>query len=1019
MHISIDKLTGTSNISLSLTVYFIFYVALFFCVVPSSMAKDSQQILIIHSYSQHYPWTKLQHDGFVATLNDSELGSFVFSTEHLDIKRLNYDESYKQMFSSYLESKYENFSPSLIYVTDDAALNFAASYLPDYLQSAPVIFSGVNNYEMANALDAKKFVGVVEKKDIASNIDLLSILDENVRDVLVISDASATYDSIKRELQKVLKTRPKMKVKFIEEKYLEPMLTELKQRSEKYLILTTIDGMISAEDRSVELSEVLKKIIALKKFIIISMEDAFLSDGILGGHVTDGDKQGQQAGQLAQAYFAGQSISTLTTIIDPINSYVFDYQLLEKYKLTLPEQIKSVANILNKPTSWYERFRTIIVSLCVALIFTIILILVSFVWTLSRKNKEILSRTQLIESKEQLEIERLQKVETYQEALVELSRGNFGCLDDEFGYAAKISAETLGIKQVGIWLYNNDHTDIVRQTIYVLGSGQQNVSATLHRVDFPTYFDAVDSGCSLAIDNASIDPITAELNEVYLAPNNITSMLDVPIFYQGQCMGVVCHEHIGDPRNWTPDEQEFAYAVAKNVSLSFEISKRKEIEAVLEHQAYHDALTNLPNRTLLIDRLDQAILQASRERSLVAILFFDLDNFKMINDSFGHVVGDKVLIKVSQLLRAKFREMDTIARIGGDEFVMILGAFKNVNQMTAMTSSIYDMLQSAIDIDGHQLYVTASIGVSVYPNDGASSEELIKNADAAMYHAKEAGKNSFQFYAQEMTDRAIKRIQIGSALRKAIVNEEFVVHYQPQYDVELRKLIGFEALVRWQHPEQGLLLPCEFIDIAEEIGLIVQIDRFVLVYSLRLFKKWRQQGLDVGKLSLNLSTRQLDEDNFYSEVSNSLQDNDFRPQWLTFEVTESSIMKNPKKAICLLEKLGKLGISIAIDDFGTGYSSLEYLKRLPVDKLKIDKSFVQDILKDEDDAQIVQAVIALSKSLKLKVLAEGVEEVGQMNFLLVNGCSEVQGYLYGRPMDVATIEESLSRMINFDIEMMP
>ena len=1016
MNIFGNKLMVINNTGFNLKVSIIFYIAMSYCAVPSLMAKESQQILVLHSYSQHYSWTKSQHDSFVSTLVDEELDQFVFSTEHLDTKRLDYDEPYKQMFSAYLKSKYENYTPALIYVTGDNALKFVTSYLPDNLKSAPVIFSGVNNDELISSLDVKKFVGVFEKKDIASNLDLLKVLDKKARDILVLGDASTSYDAIAREVQKVLKTKPDINAEFIEEKNLERMLTELTGRGEKYLILTTIGGMISADGKIAQLSEVLKKIVALEKFIIISMESTYLSDGVFGGYVTDGGKQGEQAGRLAKAHFAGQAISSLTMVTDSTNTYMFDYQLLEKHRFILPEQIKAVAKILNEPLSWYERFRNLILRLLVSLIFIILLLLASFVWTLLRKNKQIMSRTQLIESKEQLEIERLQKVETYQDALVKLSRGNFECLEDEFGYAAKISSETLGIKQVGIWLYNDDRTGIICQSIYVLGRGQQGVGVTLNRTDFPAYFEAVDSGRLLAIDNANTDPITAELNNAYLVPNSITSMLDVPIFYQGQCMGVVCHEHIGEQRNWTPDEQEFAYAVAKNVSLSLEISKRKEIETVLEHQAYHDALTNLPNRTLLVDRLDQAILQASRDQSLVAILFFDLDNFKIINDSFGHAIGDKVLIRVSQLLKAKFREMDTIARIGGDEFVMILRTFENVNQVTLTTTSIYDMLQNSMEIDGHELYVTASIGVSVYPSDGSNSEVLIKNADAAMYHAKESGRNGFQFYAQEMTDKAIRRIQIGSSLRKAIVNEEFVVHYQPQYDVELKKLVGFEALVRWQHPEQGLLSPYEFIEVAEEIGLIVQIDRYVMAYSLRLFKKWRQQGLDVGVLSLNLSMRQLDEDDFFKEVSRSLLDNNFRPEWLTFEVTESSIMKNPKKAIYLLEELGKLGISIAIDDFGTGYSSLGYLKRLPVDKLKIDKSFVRDVLKDEGDAQIIQAVIALSKSLKLKVIAEGVEEAAQMDFLLANGCSEVQGYLYGRPMDVTTIEKSLSKMINFDFD---
>jgi diguanylate cyclase (GGDEF)-like protein len=1000
------------NTSSILKVGLIFSIVMSYYAVPSAMAKESQQILVLHSYNQHYPWTQSQHDSFVSTLDDNELEPVIFNTEHLDTKRLNYDKPYKEMFSSYLTSKYEGYAPALIYVTDDNALDFVTRYLPDNLKSVPVIFSGINNYKLINSLDANKFVGVFEKKEIIPNLDLLDMLDKNVRDILVVGDASNTYDAIKREVQKVLETKPEIKAEFIENKNLNKILSELKGRSEKYLILTTIGGVTSADWKVVPLTEVLNKIVALDKFIIISMEDAYLSDGILGGYVTNGAKQGEQAGRLAKAYLAGQSISNLSMITDHMNTYIFDYQLLEKYQFTLPEHIKAVARILNEPISWYQRYSNLILSLTLL----ILVLLASFVWTLSRKNKQIMSRTKLIETKEQLEIERLRKVETYQDALVELSKGNFKCLVDEFEHATKISSQTLGIKQVGIWLYNDDRTGIVCESIYVLGHGIKDAGATLNRRDFPTYFEAVDSGRLLAIHNVNTDPITAELTDTYLLPNNITSMLDAPIFNQGECMGVVCHEHTGDQREWTADEQEFAYAVAKNVSLSLEISKRKEIETILEHQAYHDALTNLPNRALLVDRLDQAILLASRNQALVAILFFDLDNFKTINDSFGHSMGDKVLIRVSQLLKAKFREMDTIARIGGDEFVIILHTFENVNQVTATTSSIYDVLQKPMEIDGHELYVTASIGVSVYPNDGSSSDILITNADSAMYHAKEAGKNTFQFYTQEMTENVINRTQMGSSLRKAIANEEFVVHFQPQYDVALKQLIGFEALVRWQHPEQGLLSPYYFLEIAEEIGLIVQIDRYVMAYSLRLFKKWRQQGLDVGVLSLNLSMRQLDEDDFFSEVSSSLLDNDFRPEWLSFEVTESSIMKNPKKAIYLLEQIGKLGISIAIDDFGTGYSSLAYLKRLPVDKLKIDKSFVQDVLKDDGDAQIIQAVIALSKSLKLKVIAEGVEEAAQMDFLLANGCSQAQGYLYGKPMDVATLEKSLPNMINFDLD---
>jgi diguanylate cyclase (GGDEF)-like protein len=1005
------------NIPSALKACYLAFITLAACAVQNSVAADSRQIFILDSYSHHYPWTKVQHDSFESTVNDGSLGAIAFQTEQLDTKRVNYDAQYKESFTEYLIAKYKGYKPDLIYVTDDDALDFVSNHLPDTFGSVPVIFSGINNFELIGSLDPNRFVGVFEKKEIAPNLELLGALDKNVRDVVVVGDGSTTYDAIKREMKKALATQSKISAHYIADQNLDRVLSQLKERNEKYLILTTIGGMVSSDEKVASLDEVLTRIVDLKKFIIISMEDSYMHEGVFGGYLADGSQQGKQAGLLANAYLSGRPISSLSMITDHMNTYVFDHRLLEKYAFTLPEHIADVAKITHLPISWYDRYRSEIGNLLVSLVIVISVLLASFVWVLSRKNRQIMSRTKLLETKESLEIERLQKVERFQDALVELSRGHFESLTDEFGHVAKISSETLCVKQVGVWLYNDDRTGIVCHAIYHLENGFGEAGVTLNRTDYPSYFNAVDTGKMLAIHDAQTDPITAELTDGYLIPNNISSMLDVPIFYQGECMGVVCHEHIGDQRDWSLDEQEFAYAVAKNVSLSLEISKRKEIETVLEHQAYHDALTNLPNRTLLVDRLNQAILQASRNDTIVAILFFDLDNFKIINDSFGHIVGDKVLVTVSQLLKEKFRGMDTVARIGGDEFVMILHPFETVDQVTTTTASICELLQAPIEIDGHELYATASIGVSVYPNDGSSAEALIKNADAAMYHAKEGGRNSFQFYAQEMTDKAMARITIGTALRKAVVNEEFVVHYQPQYDVTLKKLVGFEALVRWQHPERGLVSPYEFIGVAEEIGLIVDIDRYVMQASLSLFKQWRQQGLDVGVLSLNLSMRQLEQDDFFTEVSRRLEEHDFRPEWLGFEVTEGSIMKNPQKAIRLLEKLSALGISIAIDDFGTGYSSLEYLKRLPVDKLKIDRSFVKDVLEDEGDALIIQAVIALSRSLKLNVIAEGVEEPGQMDFLIKNGCSEVQGYLYGKPMDVASIEKSLGDMINFDLDL--
>lgn len=990
-------------------------LGLAFLIHPASAKVHSDNInhiFVLHSYGQQYPWTESQHQGFLSALDQTKASNFLVSTEHLDTKRLSYDAAYQEMFKGYLEHKYPDYQPDLVYVTDDNALDFATRFLIKQFPFAPVIFSGVNNLDAIRQLDLERFVGVYEHKEIQPNLNLLRILEPNLESVLIVGDASETHLAIKLEVTRELENQSSIKPVFIESNQLDELVRQLELHPEKYIVLTTVGGVRAKDGNALTLDQVLSEIVSAGNFIVISMEDAYLKTGILGGYVTDGYLQGESAGQLAVQYFSGQAIHELSNIISGTNRYIFDDRLLRKYQLSLPEEIKAQALLRHQPSSWYERNRAFITSALMALSILVFVILVLFAWTLSRKNRQISQHAREIENREKQELQRLKKVEVFQDALVELSKENAPDLDDAFAHATRISSETIGVKQVSVWLCTEGRKSIVCHSQYVMGEGFIEPGAELKRIDFPTYFNGMDTGRILAIDDVFSDPVTSELTDVYLAPNNITSMLDVPILYQGDCMGVVCHEHIGKPRRWTLDEQEFAYAVAKTVSLSLEISRRRDMEQKLEHHAYHDALTGLPNRELLADRLDQAILQASRNKDLVAVLFIDLDNFKHINDSLGHSMGDKILVEVSRLLTSQVREMDTVSRIGGDEFIMVMHPFMTVNQVTDVASMIYRSLQEPIITQGHELSATASIGVSIFPNDGDSSETLIKNADAAMYHAKSEGRNAFHFYTKEMTHKAMDRISLESSLRKAISNNEFVVFYQPQYDLIKKKLVGFEALVRWDHPEKGILSPFHFISVAEEVGLIVQIDRMVMESAMQQFKIWRDKGFDVGALNLNLSMRQLDQNDFYDEVENQLKINEFEACGLNFEVTESCIMTDPNLAIERLKQLGNLGIGIAIDDFGTGYSSLEYLKNLPVDKLKIDRSFVRDVVHDAGDATIIKAVIALASSLNLSVIAEGVEEQEQADFLLAHGCSEVQGYFYGKPMDVETIEQDMQKLID-------
>jgi len=433
-------------------------------------------------------------------------------------------------------------------------------------------------------------------------------------------------------------------------------------------------------------------------------------------------------------------------------------------------------------------------------------------------------------------------------------------------------------------------------------------------------------------------------------------------------------------------------------ALSFEIAQRKETQELLDYKAHHDELTHLSNRTLFLDRLEHAIKKAKRQEGMLAVLFIDLDRFKEINDSLGHETGDRVLVEVAKRLSENLREIDTIARLGGDEFTLIVEDIEGNDKVNEIASRVLTLLQQPIQIDQHQLYVTSSIGISFYPLDGADAQNLLRNADSAMYKAKIEGRNSYQYYTQELTARAYERVLLESNLRRAIENQEFIVYYQPQMDGVSGKMIGMEALVRWQHPQMGLISPATFIPIAEETGLIVPIDQLVMKSALKQIVQWRNEGLNPGILSLNLAMKQLWQESFIETLQWMLEESGCKPEWIELEVTEGEVMKNPEMAIGILKRLHDIGVALAIDDFGTGYSSLSYLKRLPLDLLKIDQSFVRGIPDNNEDIAIVRAIIALAKSMGMRVIAEGVESIEQKNFLVENGCRAIQGYFYSRPI---------------------
>ncbi len=427
----------------------------------------------------------------------------------------------------------------------------------------------------------------------------------------------------------------------------------------------------------------------------------------------------------------------------------------------------------------------------------------------------------------------------------------------------------------------------------------------------------------------------------------------------------------------------------------------------VEQLAYYDTLTGLPNRTLFGDRVSVALGHAARHRYKVAILFLDVDRFKQINDSLGHTIGDRLLKIVAARIRSAIREEDTVARFGGDEFTILIHIIGRIEDAGKIAQKVLDSMKAPITIDERDFVVTSSIGISIYPLDGADTETLVRNADTAMYRAKDLGRNSYQFYAATMNHKALEALEVENGLRRALANNEFVLYYQPLVDVSSATVFGLEALIRWQHPELGLLRPDRFIPAAEQSGLIISIGRWALHEACQQAADWHRRGHRVV-MAVNLSGRQFGDPELILHIQEALESAGLRPEFLELEITEGYAMQDVQKAINTLRQLKALGVRIAIDDFGTGYSCLSYLKQFPIDTLKLDGSFVRDLAAPED-AQIALGVIALAHSLKLKVIAEGVETIGQLAFLREHACDRLQGYLFSRPMPPANFDRFMSQ----------
>ena len=1030
-------------------------------------------IFVLHSYSQEYPWTKGQHQAFMDTLAD--LPGFVFSpsVEYLDTKRVPYDTAYAEQLAAHIAQKYADYRPKVIYVTDDNALLFARDHLAKIFPEVPVFFSGVNDLRIGRQRDPARVTGVFENKEIEPNLELMRHIAPDIQDIVVVGDASETYAAIRTEIRQALRHHPGIHAHFISQGRIEALTAELRGRRERFVFLTTLGAMDSAEGETQTLAETVAAIVASGRFTIFSMEDAYLYPGVLGGYVTSSRRQGELAAELVGRHLFGTPVAQIAAVEASPNEYVIDATELRNAGLSLPPGIAAQARMINPPPNFIARNLSLILPALYLLAALSVSLLIGLLLMLMRKNREILGSSNALAAQARHltdirdSLTRAQRIAGLgnwdwwvEENRLYWSEGIynlFGIAPGDFeasyeGFMSRVHPEDRNAVDAAVQraIRQHDSYDIthrilrpdgevrtVRENAEIVRNAEGNVMRMIGTVLDITA--QMRSEAALRESEAKLRTVIQgfpiilwmmDRNGIYLLSEG--KGLESQGLKPGEVVGRSLFEQhrdhpeiLRDARRalsgeafsstcWMGDMAfEVHYsplhdvngAVSGSIGVATDITARKRTEERLSFLANYDPITQLPNRSLFNDRLEHAMRQADRAGTLVALLFLDLDNFKSINDTLGHGQGDELLRQVAARLRATVRISDTVSRLGGDEFTIIIENLVHEDEAARVAVDILQQSALPYRLQANELYVTPSIGIAIYPQDGDGVQDLVMNADAAMYRAKENGRNNFHFFNKEISRGAQERLELSNLLRGALVRNEFSLHYQPQIAIDNGRVIGFEALLRWHCEARGNTPPNLFIPILEETGLIIPVGEWVLNAACRWAATLDDDGVDPApSIAVNISARQFRQPDLAGVVARALHASGLAPSRLELEITESSLL-DVESHLQTMDSLKRLGVRLSIDDFGTGYSSLSYLKRFPVDRLKIDASFVRDVADDPDDAAIVTTIIGLAHNLDLRVIAEGVENPAQLEFLQAQGCDEIQGYLVARPMPEPDVSE--------------
>ncbi|MBU6134706.1 ABC transporter substrate binding protein [Clostridium tertium] len=923
-------------------------------------AESGKKILILNSYSEELQWTRDIQEGIEKTIevNDNLLVYY----EYMDLKN-NSGEAYIGILNKLYTEKYKNTKFDIIICSDNDALNFMINYGEDIFGDIPVVFCGINNFNDEMLQGKPNYTGVVEAIDVESTIDSILFFQENVKDIIIISDSMPSGKFNEELVRKsIYKYSYDINFNFYRDVDVSKILDKRNTLNKEIAIL--IVGQLKSENGNyVPYDEINVSLKELNIPIYVCW-DFLLSNNIVGGKVIDGYSQGKIAAEMALNILNGENVQNVPIQRESPGKFVFNYNELRKYNISI-EKIPSNYNIINKPFSFYNTYKIQIYIVSIIILSLIILIVILIV----NIRKRIITEKELNRNYDELNVVYEELAAT--EESLEMQYNEVQASEERYKLAVD------GANDI-IWEYdfrNKEHylsnkfEGLLGYTIY----NSENLIDTFKKIILKE-----DLGKVLSLFE---EHLNRKSSYFYVECRVVDRFNNIKwVFIRGKAL---------------IDSENNPVKISGSIS---DITERKKAEEKIETLAFYDQLTGLPNKHMFLDKIDDELLRGLKNEYIGVAFLIDIDNFKNINDTLGHDYGDEFLKCIAKEFIKLLDNDEFICKLDGDEFLILMLDVNGKAEAEEMANKILELFKNPFKVKEKNIFTSVSIGISIIPNDARNKSELLKNSDIAMYKAKENGKNRYLFYRESMAKDIVRKSQLIDGLRNAICKSEFELLYQPQINMNDSKVIGAEALLRWRSNSFGNVSPIEFIPLAEQSELIISIGKWVLKNACIKNKEWIDKGITPMTIAVNVSVIQLYQSNFLNTVRDILDESGLPAEYLEIEITESIVMNNIEENLKVLNDIKDLGVKIALDDFGTGYSSLSYLRLLPIDKLKLDKSFIDNIHISENDRVIVECIIKLAHEMNILVVAEGVEIKEQFDILYKMGCDRIQGYYFSKPI---------------------